>query len=243
MRHHHQRFARGGFGLAVLGASVLLLATAACDNRVEVGRPSFELPTVPGPVVPGSGARITESRTIEGVDGVVLLAVGLVRIDLGAREALTISAPGDVMPLLTSEVVGGRLLLDRASSSYQGQASDIRYDIDVRRLDEVALPGVGSMDAFGVDADRFRVELTGVGDISASGRADRQVIRVSGLGSYIAPNLWSRVAEVSITGGGKAVVRVSERLEGHVSFPCTLEYWGDPVVTVTGNGTVRRLGG
>ena len=67
-------------------------------------------------------------------------------------------------------------------------------------------------------------------------------MNLSGAGNYNARNLQSRIARIDLTGLGSIVVRVSERLEANVTGPGAVEYYGDPEVTVSGGGTVRRLG-
>ena len=234
------REARKAYTMAALAVAALVFA-AGCDSRVDVRGPRIDLPTAPSiPSVP-SGATVSETRAIFGVDGVTLAAVGHVRIAVDGSESLTISAPESVMGLLTSEVVGGRLLLDRDSASYQGQASDIQYDISLRRLEELELAGVGRISARGIDTALFSASVNGVGEIEAAGRAERQEVTVAGVGAYYAPMLESRVAHVNIS-AGDAMVWATERLEGWVGAGCELEYWGDPEVLVQGGGTVRALG-
>ena len=227
---------------AVLAAaSLLALLAAGCDSRVRVEGPRLNLPTVPTQPSGPAATTVTESRPIAGVNGVRHEAVGHAYIAVSGAESLTVSAPESIIGQLTSEVVAGRLVLGREFGSYQGQASDIQYDITLRQLDELELEGVGLLAATGVDTGLFRVDLGGVGEIQAAGRADRQEVRVAGTGSYVAPTLVSRVARVDLS-GGKATIYASERIEGWVGFGCTLEYWGDPELDIRGGGRVERLG-
>ena len=239
----HQAEVRNGRGIAVLGAVALIAVFATgCDNRVQLEGPRIQPPTIPTvPTEPPVRAMVTETRPIAGVDSVALKAVGMVDIDVGGAESLTITAPERVMSLLTSDVNGGMLELDRNSPSYEGQASDIHYEIGLVRLDELMLDGVGQIDARGIDNSRFVVRLDGVGDVTASGRTDRQEVRMAGLGRYEAPLLDSRIAEVHLA-SGTAVVYASERIEGWVGFGATLEYWGYAEVSVRGEGHVVHLG-
>lgn len=229
-----------GAGRKILGVASLLVMVAAfgCDSSIDVRAP--QLPTVPIPPAAPTGPTVTESRAIAGVSGVSLEAVGLVEIDPGAMDTLLITAPERVMSLLTSDVVGGLLVLGSDSEGYEGQVSDIRYDLTVRRLERLLLRGVGEIRARGVDTGRFVVDLAGVGEIRASGRVDRQEVRVAGVGSYFAARLRSRVTRVEVT-AGRAQVWATERIEGFVGAGCVLEYWGDPVIEIQGLGTVRRL--
>jgi hypothetical protein len=242
MRQQKETANRSRFGVWALGAVTLvaLLGATGCDGSVDVSGPQFTLPTATEPPV-ASGPTVTQSRSIAGVDGVTLRGVGYAEIDVAGMESLTITAPESVMPLLTSEVVGGQLMLDRESSSYQGQASDIRYDIALRRLDELALEGVGSISARGIETPLFTARVEGVGDIKASGRADRQDVDVRGVGSYVAPMLRTRVTHIEVT-AGRAEVWATERLEGFVGFGAILEYRGNPTIDIQGGGAVRQIG-
>ena len=94
----------------------------------------------------------------------------------------------------------------------------------------------------GLDADSFKVSLSGMGNITVSGTVRNQDVSVSGMGSYRAGDLSSRTAVVSVIGAGSAVVRVSERLTANVNGPGTIEYIGNPEVdaSVSGTGSVRQ---
>ena len=95
--------------------------------------------------------------------------------------------------------------------------------------------------AVGIDTPRLDVQMQGDGVVEASGRADRQEVRMEGLGDYLAAALETRLTRIDMR-AGNAVIWASERIEGHVAFGCTLEYHGDPEVEVSGGGTVRRIG-
>lgn len=215
-------------------ALAALLGVLGCDSSVDIRGPL--LPPAPGP----SGPSITESRSIADVSGVTLDAVGLVEIDLAGMESLTITAPASVMPLLTSDVVAGRLTLGRTTGSYSGHVSDIRYDLTLRRLEELRLRGVGEMRARAIAADRFVAEVSGVGDVQATGHADLVEVTVSGVGSYYGAGLHSRITRVDIR-SGNAQVWATERIEGFVGAGCMLEYMGSPALQIEGGGHVRRL--
>ncbi len=242
MRQQPEAGKQGRFRITALAAATLIAIFAAgCDSRVDVKGPRFSIPTVPN--VPGTptGEMATETRAIAGVDSVALMAVGRVDITLGTAESLTITAPESVMSQLTSEVSGGRLELDRTTPSYQGQVSDIHYELDLRRLDELTLDGVGNIDVRGLDNSLFAVRVSGVGDVKASGRTDRQEVRVAGLSDYMAPALQSRFAEVHLS-SGTAMIWATERIDGWVGYGATLEYWGNAEVNVQGGGIIKPLG-
>ena len=91
------------------------------------------------------------------------------------------------------------------------------------------------------DGNTYSFQET-TGGITISGRADAQNVSIAGATSYRAGRLRSRDVRISILGSGHAVVRVSDLLDVNVSGAGAVDYYGSPVVHVTGNGAVRRLG-
>ncbi len=72
--------------------------------------------------------------------------------------------------------------------------------------------------------------------------ADQQSITISGPSTYRAGQLQSRVVRINASGPSLATVRVSERLDVDISLPATVRYFGNPAVSITGNGAVHRVG-
>ena len=108
----------------------------------------------------------------------------------------------------------GRLILDRDPQGHQGEASGIRYEVGLVRLDELILAGVGQMDAEGVDSADFRVRQSGVGDVRTVGRADRQEVSLGGVGDYDGSRLETRVTRVNLGKGAAEVGGASCRERG-----------------------------
>ncbi len=219
--------------------SILVLGSAGCEWHHDGGS-SSTAPPIPAIVPPGSW--VTVNRDVQGFNAVALEGVGSAFIEHGASESLTISADEALIPYLTSEVSAGTLILGLDLPSTNQSVHSISFDVTVVNLDRVELTGVGGIDARHIDTPDFGARLTGVGDVFTEGRADRQEIVLSGVGAYRGGSLSSRVTHVDLTGVNLAVVRASERLTGFVGGLSVLEYYGDPVVAITGNGTLRRLG-
>ena len=191
-----------------------------------------------------SDSVVTQTRDVGSFSGISLSGVGHLVAEPGSTDTLTITANENVLPHLVSEVRGGVLHLEaRDMGEVQGELH-VEYHVTVRQLDEVHASGVTTAEVHGVDARRFRVEISGVSSVVAEGRADRQDISVSGVSAYEAEQLSTRVTHVLMSGVSHAVVDVSERLEGSLSGPSQLVYIGSPSVSVTtaGGSTVRPQG-
>lgn len=195
-------------------------------------------------VIVGSGNVASEDRPVEDFHGLIASGVARVEIRHGASESLRITADDNILPILTSEVRNGRLVLGTEPGTSYRTHNDVLFEITVRELDEVTVSGVMAVEASGIDTDRFEVNVSGVSRLTVAGQVDRQRVLIAGVSGYDAEDLASRTVEIDVTGLSSAVVRVSERLTGSVSGGSVLEYIGNPVVDVTVDflSTLRRIG-
>ena len=92
-----------------------------------------------------------------------------------------------------------------------------------------------------VDAENsLTLAVEGDATFNLRGRADRQIISISGDATVNAFDLDSRVTQVAILGQASCQLTVSETLEIEISGDGDICYKGNPVVTsdITGDGTV-----
>jgi len=193
-------------------------------------------------VVVGSGIPATEDRDVSDFHAVAASGVGQIDIRHGAEESLRVTADDNLLPILTSEVRDGRLILG-SEGRFRSHDSP-RYEVTLRNLDELLLAGVFGVDATGLDTGSFDINVSGVSAVTVAGNAQHQNIAVAGVSIYDARNLTSRTVEVDISGPSRAVVRASERIEGHLTGGATLEYIGNPTIDVTVDftSTLRKIG-
>ena len=188
----------------------------------------------------GSGNVITQSRNVSGFEAVSFEGVARLVLEQTGTESLTISADDNILPLLISEVREGTLFLGFASDTNITDTEPIVFTLSVRTLTALTAAGVVEVDARGIDSNRLDVIVSGVSNVTAAGRADRQNVVVSGVSTYLAENLESRVVVVDVSGPSRVVVNVSEELRGRVDAPGSVEYIGDPTVDVDGFGAVHK---
>jgi hypothetical protein len=190
----------------------------------------------------GSGQRASESRAVAGFSRIDLIQMGEVTISEGTEESLSIEADGNLLSSLTSDVVDGTLRLGHRTGVELASENPTRYRVEVKDLAGVTLSGAGQIIADGVDARELTVDLTGSGVIRLSGSAERQQVRVSGLGRYEAAGLESDVVAVAISGAGEVFVTARRQLYVEISGSGTLTYSGDPRVreSISGSGRVVK---
>jgi hypothetical protein len=104
-----------------------------------------------GPGVRGSGNMMTETRDVKGFDEIVVNGSGDVTVDVTGTESLEVEAEDNILPLLTTEVVGGRLEL--GSNGSFSTTRGIHYTITAATLSGVTIRGSGNVVASDVDTD------------------------------------------------------------------------------------------
>lgn len=195
-----------------------------------------------GEVIVGSGILASEDREVRDFHGVVASGVGRVEIRHGTTEALRVSADDNILPLLTSEVADGLLILG-VDGPFRNE-NDVLFEVTVRELDSLTVTGVLGVDVSGLDTARFDVNIGGVSVVTAAGRADHQEIVIAGVNRYDAGDLASRTVAIDIAGLSSAMLRVSDGLTGSCIGGARIEYIGNPTVNIQVDlvSTVRRIG-
>ena len=220
-------------GVVAVAAAVALLA--GCDSSDCITCSSGDV---------RSGRLATESRSVEGFSAVSIHGAGALTVQHTGYESLEITAEDNILPLLESEVRGGRLVLGPVPGSSISATLPIEYRLTVRTLDDIEVSGASAVVVPDLDNEHLSVVISGASAVTLAGRAAVQAVAVSGASSYAAPDLRSRIATVDVSGASVAAVRASESLEGSVSGSSVLEYLGQPVVSlrVTGSSILRHLG-
>jgi hypothetical protein len=192
--------------------------------------------------VRGSGTVATETRDVSDFTAVTLSGSGRLIVEPGAAESLEITADDNLLPLLTSEVKGGRLHLGVQRGTSIRPSKEIVYRVMVKSLEEVDLSGSGSVELKDVKGKRLKVGLSGSGGLTAAGEVERLDLHISGSGKAKTENLKAKEVTVSISGSGGVGVAAGEALNVTVSGSGSVEYVGDPKVTqrISGSGSVRK---
>lgn len=207
----------------------------------------------------GSGNVITETRDVSGYNAIDLAGQGRVEVTFGDTESLVIEAEDNLMPLLTSDVEGGTLVLGTTENI--DPTEDLVYSVTVVELDGLFLSGSGEILAPDVVGDGIELEVSGSGailltdlevdvvdaeiggsgSIELAGVAERLNAAISGSGELDAEALSVDQANVDISGSGNAVVNVSDELVADISGSGSIEYVGNPTVDsdISGSGNIE----
>jgi hypothetical protein len=189
----------------------------------------------------GSGKAATDTRSVSGFSSVEMSGSGELQIEQTGTESLTISADDNLLPYLTSDVLGGQLRLGMKNGSFS-PSSPVVYKLTVKNLNGIALSGSGSINGKALATDSMKIELSGSGEIMTAGSSDHMDVVVSGSGNFHGDGFKSKDARVEVDGSGSATVAASERLDVNINGSGSVEYIGDPMVNTSkhGSGSVSR---
>lgn len=230
------------------------LGLAGCDSASSSDVPSGGTPggSAPGgnssdstpiiSVVKGSGKITSDTRKVDGAIAVTLNTSGNLTIQQGSSDALTLQSDDNVLPLLTSDLSGNRLILSTKPRTSVSPTQPISYNLTLKSFTGIKHSGTGTVQISGVDGDQLTVAIGGSGDITVSGTVNRQTVEMPGSGSYHSENLTSKSAIITLSGAGSANVNVSDTLNVTISGSGSVNYSGNPTVTkqITGTGSVNK---
>lgn len=215
-------------------------------------------------LVEGSRRIVDDRRALTAFKS--LKATGPFDIEMRAseREAVTVRADDNLLPLIETRVAGdGALDIGLRSNTSIRTRTRPRIVVEFVRMDAVSLSGSGDViadrirsDAFAVsvsgssdmcvetiETGTFGLSIAGSGDFRARGRADVQGVRIAGSGDADLRDLAGKVVKISIAGSGDVRVNASEALEVSIAGSGDVLYRGEPRImrSIAGSGEVRRL--
>jgi hypothetical protein len=239
---------------AGLFASGLLPLAAAAQISMTFGA---------GPTVDGSGNVIDQPRAVGPFRGLVVSGPIDVRLKAGDAERVVVHADDNIVPLIETQVVDGRLEVGVRSGTSFRTRSRMYADVTFRELSSVLIKGSGDVRADRIAAPIFEttirgsgdvvidaleseavaVSISGSGDFTASGRAPKVGIVIVGSGDVRADKLEAREVAVRIRGSGDVRVHAASSLQVDIAGSGDVRYRGEPVLTkkVAGSGDVLPL--
>ena len=152
--------------------------------------------------VVGSGNSVTETRQLAEFDEIEFRVAGDFKVTIAEKATpLEIDADDNILPLITTEVVDGRLIVDSERPFKTKHSPD--FKVAVTSLNRVIVQGAGDMTVRGLDNYKFELEINGSADVRLSGKSDELKIAVNGSGDVHAYELSARQTDISIAGSGR----------------------------------------
>jgi hypothetical protein len=176
--------------------------------------------------VVGSGNRKTESRDVPEFDGIVVNGAYQVEVVCGQPRSVQLEADDNVLPLIRTEVEGGRLHVTQERGVSLKSLPVVR--VGVPDLKTVSIPGAGDFRLSGVSNDALKISVEGAARLRASGETGTLDLTLSGAGLIDTRELHARNATVVSNGAGLTSVYATESLVATVNGVGGIDYYGDP---------------
>ncbi len=191
--------------------------------------------------VVGSGNNVTEKRQLQEFDEIEFRIAGNFTVTVDDEPTpLEIDTDDNILPLITTKVVDGRLIVDSKKPFKTKHEPDLK--VAVTSLKRVTIMGSGDMMAKGLDNNKFHAEINGSADLRLYGKTDRLVVEVNGSGDVFAFELAAQQVDISINGSGDVRVSAAESLAVSIAGSGDVRYKGEPAVQqkIIGSGDVHR---
>lgn len=189
----------------------------------------------------GSGRAANESRAVGAFTAVEVRGVIDLDLTVGAGPSLELSGDHNLLPLVTTEVSGDRLII----ATKEGVRPELPLVARVTApgpVKEILGRGATTIRARDLTGPSVRVEISGAGRADLAGEVEAAELRLSGAGSIDAQRLQAKTVDADLSGAGRMKLGEPETLDADVSGAGHVEYGGDPKLTesVSGAGSITR---
>ena len=160
-----------------------------------------------GSIVRGSGRMIEESRNVGEIAAVSLATIGTLHIEVGNETALRISAEDNIVPVIRTDVTGGRLTIDTQPNTNIHTTRPVDYYLTVVDLSEVSLSSSGDAEAGDLDANHFTVRISSSGGFTMGDLSCQDLtVRLSSSGNARIAGATGATLNVAITSSGSLTI-------------------------------------
>ncbi len=198
-----------------------------------------------GPGLKGSGKVVSEDRPVADFSAIEATAVIDIILRQGGSEGLKIEADDNLISEIKTEVAGGRLKISMPKNFKINSTSGIKAFITVKNLEELEVTGVSTVTCESQLAlDHFKLNFTGVGDVTLRGTCNDAELRNTGVGDVEAVDFVCKNLKIRNSGTGDVRCRADGELSIQNSGVGDVEYAGAATVTEvssTGVGKVKKI--
>lgn len=181
--------------------------------------------------VQGSGNVVKETRDVATFTGIDVGSVFEVTVVAQSEQGIEIEADDNIMPLIQTEVRGGRLHIE--SDKRFKSSTPVRVRISVQNIDELEVSGAASVSVSNLKNDAIKIESSGGSKVTVTGETADLKVETSGGAKVFTSELTSVNADIDGSGGSLVEVNVSGELRTKISGGSHVKYAGTPVNIIT----------
>lgn len=176
-----------------------------------------------------------ETRDLEPFNAVSVDSAITVRIAAGLPQAVVVTAAGELLPRIATEVLAGVLHI-HANGSYHSEGPGPRVLVACRGLRSVRAGGASSVTVDGVQAEALELAVEGASRLSAAGTTQRLSLRAAGASFLGCEALTAGDVSIDVSGASRAELSASRTLVGQVSGAGSVRYRGSATSSVRTSG-------
>lgn len=213
--------------------------------------------------IKGQGPMVLETRNVSEFAGLQVNVDARVNITIGSMTSVEVLGQSNILDILDVRTVNNVLVIEYNETVWHHKR--LQIDISVPELSLISSFGSGEiivhtplstdelqLDIFGSGSISIQQlstmfvnsRIKGSGQIMLDGFANVQHVNISGSGNYIATDLLSEEAGLTIFGSGDCNVMVTDLLEVSIHGSGNVYYKGDPInskFSVFGSGKIVQV--
>ncbi|MEL7489695.1 MAG: head GIN domain-containing protein [Pseudomonadota bacterium] len=177
------------------------------------------------------GPKISKTYDLKNFEKIYAAGVYEIEVTVGEPFAVELTGYESDMARTNLKVKNGYLKLDHTDRGLWGRKSNhhsVAAKISMPDIKSIDVSGVVDGWIKGIDAERFDVTVSGVGDLDLEGACEVLKARISGVGDVTARRLECRQVDVAVSGVGDASVYASEEIDATVSGMGDIDVFGSP---------------
>ncbi len=210
--------------------------------------------------VKGNGKLVSEAREIPGFDKIDVGGAFNVFLKQGNDEYLKLEVEENLMDLVVTKVVAGRLKIYCKESVEPTEDMNVYLtfkdlsELDISgacelknentlKLNELDLDASGASEIMlNLTADYLDADFSGASEIELTGKVGKMDVNLSGASELNAYDLETDFCDITVSGAGDARLFVNKELEAEVSGAADIRYRGNASVSskVSGAGSIRK---
>lgn len=175
---------------------------------------------------------VSRKLDLAGFERISVAGVYELDVRVGPEFSIMLSGPAYEMDKVEASVKNGALeLAQRKWKKGEKKRNDrdgVEAVITMPSLTGLNISGVVEGHVSDIDASRFELTLSGVGDIAIDGECGAFEARVSGVGDLDAKRLECRTAVLNVSGVGDASVFATDEVDVKVSGMGDIDVYGSP---------------
>jgi hypothetical protein len=177
-------------------------------------------------ILKGSGNKKSMTKKVNDFNKIVVSNALDVVFTQGSKSDLEITGDDNIIPAVHTEVNNGVLLLG-IKKSYSA-SMPIIVSMQSPSISAITVTGASDVTLRSINTDKLQINLTGTGDISASGKVKSLSINVQGTGDINSKNLDAESVHVQLSGSGDIVLTALNSLVAELVGSGDILYYGHP---------------